>query len=130
MNRYEEELQKNLEAGRIPEGDDLDVRAYQQVFQALTKTPETKLSRDFSDRIVTKVLEKRKRDASRDMFWLGGGIFFLVMAFAVAIVMTGFKPEWGFLKQISGYAGVFVFGAAFIGLLTWLDKRLISHQTE
>src|SRR5687767_6282543 len=130
MNRYEEELQKNLEAGKTPQGDDLDIRAYQQVFQALTKMPETKLSRNFSDRIVTKVLEKRKRDASRDMFWLSGGIFFLAVAFAVAVVITGFKLEWGFLKQISGYAGVFIFGAVFIGLLSWLDKRLVSNQPE
>jgi hypothetical protein len=128
MNRYEEDLQKNIEAGQSPEGDELDIKAYQRVFSALKNEPETKLSHDFSERIVFRIKEKQKRDASRDMFWLVAGIFFLVITFIVAIVMTGFKPDFGFLNDISGYTGVFVFGAAFIGMLSWLDKRLISHR--
>jgi hypothetical protein len=100
------------------------------VFSALKKKPETKLSGDFSDRIVFSVQEKQKRDASRDMFWLGGGIFFLVIAFIVAIIMTSFKLEFGFLKDISGYAGIFVFGVAFIAMLGWLDKRLVFQRRE
>jgi hypothetical protein len=130
MNRYEEELQKKIEAEQLPTGDELDIKAYQQVFSALKKKPETKLSGDFSDRIVFRVMEKQKRDASRDMFWLGGGIFFLVIAFVVATIMTGFKIEFGFLKDISGYTGIFVFGVAFIAMLGWLDKRLLFQRRE
>jgi hypothetical protein len=130
MNRYEEELQKKIEAGQSPEGDDLDIKSYQQVFSALKTKPETKLSRNFSEQVISRVLVKQKRDASRDMFWLGGGIFFLVIAFIVAIVLTGFKFEFGFLKDISGYTGIFVFGIAFIAMLSWLDKRLISQRRQ
>ena len=40
--------------------------------------------------------------------------------------MSGFKPGLGFLKGISPYAGVFVFGVAFILFLNRLEKKLLS----
>ena len=35
MNQHEEELQKNIEAGVKPVGDDPDLQAYQEVFSRL-----------------------------------------------------------------------------------------------
>jgi hypothetical protein len=128
MNRYEEELQKNIESGQTPSGDELDIKAYQQVFHSLKKEPGIKLPNDFSERVIARVQRKQKRAASRDLFWFGGGIFLLLIAFGVAIALTGFKFQLGFLEDNSAYTGIFVFGAAFIGLLSWLEKRLVSQQ--
>ena len=95
------------------------------MFKALRTVPDTKLSREFPDKIVARVIEKKKRDALRDVFWLGSGIFCLVVAFVVAAAKTSFKLELGFLKDMLSYTGIFVFGVVFILLLGWLEKRLV-----
>ena len=128
MNRYEEELQKNIEAGKTPDGDELDVKAYREVFQALKKEPGFELSSGFADRVMAKAVESRKKDSSRDMLWLVVGIFLIFISLVVAIMLTGFKLSAGFLSGMSDYKGLFVFGVAFIGLLNWLDKRLIRDK--
>ena len=60
MNRYEEELQRNLEAGKNPERDELDVKAYQSVFNALKKEPEFTLSSSFADTVVGMAVKKQQ----------------------------------------------------------------------
>ena len=128
MNAYEEELQKKIEEGKTPQGDELDVKAYREVFRALKKEPEYSVSPGFIDRIVMRVEEKRSKDSSRDMFWFGAGIFLMVVALIVAIAFTGFKINAGFLTNMSEFKGVIIFGIAFIAFLNWVDKRLIRHK--
>jgi hypothetical protein len=128
MNSYEEELQKSIEAGQNPKGDELDVKAYREVFQALKQTPGYEVSPGFADRVMLKAEQMRKKDSSRDMFWFGTGIFLIVIALIVAIVLTGFKPSAGFLNNMSDYKGLVIFGVAFITFLNWVDKRLIRNK--
>src|SRR5688572_15013230 len=128
MNRYEEELQKSIEAGQVPQGDELDVKAYRDVFRVLKQEPKTELSSAFADRVMMLVEKKRRRDYSRDMFWLVGGIFLIFIAFIVAIVFTGFKFTPGFLSGVADYKWLFAFGVVFIVFLNWLDKRLIRDK--
>jgi hypothetical protein len=128
MNINDEELQRNIESGNDPGGDELDVKAYQEIFSRLRKSPDVNLSADFVDRIIVKIEAKQKRSASRDFYWLGLGVLLLFVALVVASVMTGFKPTLGFLKGMSAYAGVFAFGVAFILFLNRLDKKLLPKQ--
>lgn len=124
MNRNEEELQKLIEAGDSP-GDAI---AYKKIFTALSKSPEVSLPHDFADKIVSRVIENQKQSDARDLFWLGTGLFSLLVAFIGTIVYTGFRLNLGFLEEMSGYSGLFVFGVAFIILLHWVDRRILSSK--
>ena len=126
MNHFEEELQKNLEAGKNPQDDELDVKAYQTVFNALKQEPEFTLSPSFADKVMQRVIDKQNSKSTfREYFWFGLGIFVMFIASAVAVLMTDFKLDMGFLKGLSSFKGLISFGIFFIGLLHWLDKKLI-----
>jgi hypothetical protein len=130
MNKQEEEIQKKIDAGLKPVGEELDVRAYEEVFLRLRRRPETLLSTNFADKIIARVIEKNRHSASRDFVWFGLGIFALVIACVVAVVMTGFQFKLGFLKDISSYFGLFAFGIVFILVLNRLDKKLVLRKSE
>ena len=116
MNANEEEIQKSLERGEMPNGDELDVRAYRQIF------------RDFAARIITRVkLRQQKRD-SRDYFWFVAGLVFLAVASLTTILFSGLRFDLGFLKAMSDYKGLAVFGVAVVAFLNWLDKRLVRGR--
>jgi hypothetical protein len=127
MNTRDEELQKKIESGH--ESDDMDSRSYKTVFQALSQEPEFKLPASFADSVVA-IAESKRKSSSSDFLWFGLGIFFLVIAFVVAIVMTGFKLDLGFLSGVSSYYGLFIFGAIFIGILSWIDKKFIHRRAS
>lgn len=128
MNKHEEDLQKNIEAGEKPTGDDMDILAYREVFSRLQKEPDFYLPADFADVMVTRIIEKKKLDTSKDLLWLGAGVFLLLIAFATTAVMSGFKPDLGFLKNMSSYLGLFVFGVLFILILNFLEKRIVPRK--
>ena len=125
MNHYEEELQNNIEAGRPTGADDADVKAYREVFRALSTLPETSLPNNFADRIVARIEEKRKRESKKDVIWFASGIGVMVLVFVATILYTDFQFDLGFLNDMSGYAGLFIFGVAFILVLNILDKKLV-----
>ena len=130
MKQYEEELQKRVEGGNPSGHDDAEIRAYQQVFQALKNEPEFELPASFADRVVKLAEAKQQaRSTSREYFWLGIGLFFLLIAFVAAIALTQFKLDFGFLRGMSSYTGIFIFGIAFITLLNLMDKKLI-HKNQ
>jgi hypothetical protein len=127
MSNQDEELQKKIETDQQLDSNDIDVRSYQFVFRAINNVTET-LPHNFSDRIIAKLIAKQKNESSREWWLFGLGIFLLVIAFIVAIVFSGFKLEMGFLKNMSAYAGLFLFGAAFIIVLNILEKKLLHNR--
>lgn len=128
MNHYEEALQNNIEAGWPTNADDADVKAYREVFRALGTPPEASLPNNFADRIVARIEEKRKRESKKDVIWFASGIAVMVLVFVATILYTGFKFDLGFLNDMSGYAGLFIFGVAFVLLLNILDKKLVTKS--
>lgn len=128
MNINEEELQKSIETGSAAEANAADVDAYKKVFRALRKEPEIALSHNFADKIIARIIEKQKREEAKDLFWFGTGLFFLIVAFIATILYTGFSMNLGFLKDMSGYAGLLIFGIAFILVLHWIDKRILFSK--
>jgi hypothetical protein len=123
----DEELQWNVEAGKTFPGDDLDAKAYQEVFARLRKEPDTNLGAGFAEKVIMRIQDQQQKSSLGDFYWLAGGVFLLVVAMIVAVFFSGFKPGLGFLKGISAYAGVFVFGIAFILFLNRLDKKIIAN---
>ena len=128
MNSYDEELQKNLEKGKSSDADGLDVKAYQEVFRALKKDPGYELSSSFAQTVVARMLGEHQSKNSKDYFWFGAGIFFLAIAFLATILFIDFRFDFGFLSGMADYAGLAVFGIAFISILHWLDKKLIREK--
>lgn len=130
MTPFDEELQKNIESGNVPLNDDPDAKAYQQVFNALKKEPDVMLSASFADKVLSKIEAKRSSSLVKDYVWLITGLVLICVVFVIAVYFSGLKPELGFLEAISGYKGIFIFGALFIGFLQWIDKLLIKHKTH
>jgi hypothetical protein len=128
MNSNEEDLQKSIESGNSTNADELDVKAYEEVFARLRKKPDGYLSAGFADRVVVRIQEKQRISTSRDFVWLAIGVFLLTISVIVATVMSGFRPSLGVLKGMSGYAGVFAFGVIFILLLNRIDKKFLSKS--
>lgn len=130
MNYNDDDLQQKIENNQLVNDDDLDIKAYRIVFNSLDKLPEEKLSASFADRVVAKVIERRKREGSRDLWWFGIGMVFLVISCIAAFVFAELPLTLGFLKNISSYTGVFVFGAAFIIALNLLEKKVIQRRPD
>lgn len=127
MNAYEENLQNNIEHG-VSGGDDLDSKAYGEVFRALKEDPGYVLPSRFAEGVVARIVAKQKREQSRDYFWFFSGLFVLLVAAVATIVVTGFKLDFGFLKSMADYKGLAVFAVIFIVFLNWLDKRLVREK--
>ena len=115
-----------MEAGKV--SDELDAKAYQQVFSGLKQEPEFRLPVSFADNVMAKIQLQQSRSLRKEYFWLGLGIFLSVITFVVAVVLTGFSFDLGFLNGLSNFKGVLIFGAGFILALHWLDKRLFKAK--
>ena len=125
MNNFEEELQKNIEKGQSPVGDDLDVRAYQEVFRVLKKDPGYQLSSGFAEKVISKVNQTQNGSLSRDYLWFFSGLLFVLITSVITLMFTNFRLDFGFLNVMSDYTGLAFFGLIFIIFLNWLDKRLV-----
>ena len=125
MNGNEEEIQKSLEQGGMPNGDELDVRAYRQIFRVLEKEPGFELPADFASRVITRVKARQQKRDSRDYIWFVVGLVFLVVVSLGTILFSGLRFDLGFLKAMSDYKGLAVFGVVFVVFLNWLDQRLV-----
>jgi hypothetical protein len=92
----------------------------------LKHEPEFTVSSSFADKVVGLAIKKQNSKSTfREYFWFGLGIFVMLIASAVAIFITEFKLDMGFLNSLSSFKGLIIFGIFFIGLLHWLDKKLI-----
>lgn len=130
MNQQEEEQQKSIEAGLKPTGDDADIQAYYEVFSRLDREPDTHLSPGFADQVVARIVARKDKSAIRDYLWLGTGVILLMLSFLVAARKCGFTLNLGFLRSMSGYAGLFIFGAVFVTILNILDWRIIARKRD
>lgn len=125
MEYRDEELQHSMEKNLV-NCSDKDSRAYRVVFDALQLEPEFRLSSKFSDSVIQRLEASEGRS---QYFWLALGFIGFVIAAVVAVVLTDFSPDFGFLKHISKFTGLFIFGAAFIVLLQWIDKKLFHGKS-
>ena len=123
----EEKLQFDIESGK---GDNsLDALAYKKVFTALERDPGGSLPPHFADKIVSLI---QKRDAIKvsrsEIILFVAGAFFTVITLIIGVSISGFRPDFGFLKSIGEFKGLFLFAIAFVILLQWLDKAIVRKK--
>jgi hypothetical protein len=131
MSDHEEELQRKVESGELLPADSADVRAYQHVFDALRKEPHYVLHHSFADNVVQKILaQKLEKKSSSDFWWLGAGIFLLVIAFLVSLsyIISFVRLPAGFLSALSEYKGIIVIAGTLVFIFNKLEKKLLTHK--
>ena len=131
----EEELQHKLEAGEHITGK--DAAAYRKVFDALEREPDFRLPMNFADAVMSRI--ESIQESRKEYFLIGGGVLFFVIATIVAYLMTDFRlssdtfklqTDLNAFQFVKNYVGLFIFGAAFIILLQWLDKRFVKPTAK
>ncbi len=121
----DEDIQERINQGESVPGHDGQV--YRKIVDALQREPKFSLPPSFADRVTLRI-QARSSSASSDLVWLYMGITACVLALAVAIWRTGFTPELGILKFLTGYPALTLFGVVFIAGLQWLDRRLVKKS--
>jgi len=129
MNSFDEELQKSIETNLNQKGDDRDAAAYREVFRIISREPRSVLTSSLVDKVVKKIIARKKRETRQDFIWLSFGVLFLMTGLIVTAVLAGLRFEMGFLKEMSDYAGIFIFGVAVIAAFNWIEKRKFKVQS-
>jgi hypothetical protein len=120
---HEERIQKQVEAGNVPEG--AEGETYRLVFSALKKEPHYKLSDDFAKRVAAMApTPANSFDWDKFFLFVGLGVFGIALLYAVAV--THFTLSFGAFQFFKGYPFMFVLIALFIVAGQWLDTKLIK----
>lgn len=131
----EEEIQHRLEAGDKITGSDVD--AYRKVFDALKREPDFRLPINFADSVMNRITSKQ--ESRSEYFVIAGGVLFFIIAAIVTYALMDFtlsadvfklQADVGAYQFVKNYSGLFIFGAAFIILLQWVDKRFIKPAAK
>ncbi|MEP6736051.1 MAG: hypothetical protein ABJA70_11060 [Chryseolinea sp.] len=130
MNKYDEELQRNIENGLTPTGEASDARIYRTLFKSLSKPPVVNIPLNFADHVVAKVNEQQAQRSSRVFVWHGVGIVMLLLAAVVGFVYSGIKVDTSNFKQLAGIAGLVVFSIVFCGILNIIDRKVVAGKLE
>lgn len=126
---HEEEMQNRIANGKA--GESADEIAYQAIFRALAKEQSSEIAPGIADRVILRLQKnKEARKSSFDLIMAIMGGFLFLIGLVVTIVVTGFRPDFGFLKAISDFKGLFIFGIAFIIVINILDKQLMRKKRE
>ncbi len=131
MSQNEEQLQNSMEAGKMPDLSNADEKAYRLVFDSLSKEPEYKLSAGFPDKVIQRVMaNNQKRESSRDIWWLGPGILFMLIGLVIAITFAGVRFDLGFLKSMADYKWLVFAAAALVVIFNILDKKIVRSRID
>ena len=121
----DEELQQRVD-NNLSIDNSLDAKAYKTVFDALRKDP-FQLPSGFADRVIQKI-EVRKPAFSKEYVWFGLGISVFVFATIITLVWTKLTIDLSAFRFLSGYAGLFIFGAVAIFAIQYLDKTPVKNK--
>lgn len=91
----------------------------------LTREPSFQLPPSFADKLVSMIETKHQTLRRWEIFWMAFAGFLLVVAAGVSIALTGFKPSFNAFPFLNNYVGLIVFGVIFIGLLNWIERKLL-----
>lgn len=128
MKTQDEFIQEQIEKGNY-DNHGVDHRAYQIVFNGVSKKPSVTLSSGFSNSVLRRIQQlKEEKSLRKDFVWLGIGLFAFVIAAIISIIITGYKFNFGALRFISSNGGLFIFGTIFILVLQWIDKKLVIQN--
>jgi hypothetical protein len=99
-----------------------------KIENVLTREPDFQLPVSFANRLVQMIDAKQKIARQWEIFWIAFAGFLFVVAVGISVYLTGFKPSFSAFPFLNNYAGLIVFGACFIGLLNWVEKRLLKFS--
>lgn len=123
----DEILQNKVEAEEFD--DSLDSISYKKVFEALKRESSAHIPINFADRLVTLIEARESKKSSRlELLLFICGAILSVILFAVAIVLTKFELNLGFLKSINNFKGLIAFTIIFTGILLLLERRLLRKE--
>ncbi len=125
MKLADEGLQNKIEHG-LPETN-ADAQAYHYIFNVLKKDPEFNLPIQFADRLVSII---EKKEEQRDYYWLAIGILFSIVSLIITIVLLAERWSINAFSFLSSNVGLVIFGAFFVALLHWIDKKIVRKQLE
>ena len=109
--------------------DSLDSISYKKVFEALKRESSAKIPTNFADRLVALIEVRESKKSSRlELLLFIAGAILSVILFAVAIVLTDFKLNFGFLNFINNVKGLIAFTIIFTGILLLLERRLLRKE--
>ena len=127
MSAKDEEWQEAAEQGRRIDPDNIDEKAYSEVFRVLKRDPGYTPRAGFAERVAASVVARKAARNYRDYLWFGAGILVLLAASIGTVLYSGLSLN--FLSGMADYKGLAIFGVIFVALLNWLDKRLVRHGT-
>lgn len=129
----DEELQENIESGKASFNTS-EAKAYQKVFDALSKEPVVQVFPELTAKIMLRVEARRKRAERMDMVYMLAGIFgILVMASAALIyfdVNLELNLNLGFLNSINSYVPFIITGGLLIAPIQFLDKKFVRGRYQ
>lgn len=100
-----------------------------KIDRALREAPDFELPVSFADTIMNRIEAKREAKRQWEIFWVTLAGVLLITAAGISIFLTGFKPSFQAFPFLNNYAGLIIFGIAFIGLLSWLEKRFLKKPS-
>jgi hypothetical protein len=93
----------------------------------LSREPDFKLPTAFADRVANSIEVSRQKERRLEVILISVGAFSFLAALVVTIVLTDFKISFAAFPFIASNIGLIVFGAAFVLLLNYLDKKLVKN---
>jgi uncharacterized membrane protein YhdT len=99
-----------------------------KIESVLTREPDFQLPVSFASRLVSMIDARQKAGRQWEIIWIAFAGFLFVIAVGVSVYLTGFKPSFSAFPFLNNYAGLIVFGVVFIGLLNWVEKRLLRFS--
>lgn len=131
MNSEKEKLRELLNEDKSTSINQLDVEAVSRMLSVLEKEDRSvHLSGNFSAGIIQKIVQKQKRENRFSWFGYLAGVLGIIVSLIISLLVVDFKIDLGFLKGISSYSGLFLFGIAFILVLNFIEKRIIRFSSE
>jgi hypothetical protein len=100
-----------------------------KIESVLMREPDFQLPTSFASRLVQMIDAKQKAGRQWEIFWIAFTGFLFVVAVGISVYLTGFKPSFSAFPFLNNYAGLIVFGALFIGLLNWVERRFLRNPS-
>ena len=125
MKQDREKIKELLEQDNATPVSREEVDAVFRMLTVLEKEDDAiRLPDNFSDKVVRRVIQKQTNENWFGWFGYFAGILGLIICLIVSLVAVDFNLDLGFLKNIKGYSGLFIFGAAFIYFLNIIEEAV------
>jgi len=96
-----------------------------KIDQVLAEAPDFHLPVLFADKLVQTIEARRQAISKTEFFFFVIGVLLFILAAAVSIALTDFKPTFDAFPFLNDHMGLILFGIVFIGLLNWVERKFL-----